>query len=66
MKVLDSEDEEIELRDMDDEGDDVVNVDALSKFAAQQEQQAQEQTGATETASTTVDQVASPKETQQD
>ena len=66
MKVLDSEDEEIELRDMDDEGDDVVNVDALSKFAAQQEQQAQEQANATEAASTPVDQVASPKETQQD
>ncbi|WP_191983307.1 DNA-directed RNA polymerase subunit beta [Levilactobacillus cerevisiae] len=39
MKVLDGNDEEIELRDMDDDDDDVVNVDALSKYAQQQEEQ---------------------------
>ncbi|MCH5462800.1 DNA-directed RNA polymerase subunit beta [Lactobacillus sp. LC28-10] len=39
MKVLGSDDKEIELRDMDDEDDDVVNVDALSKYAQQQEEQ---------------------------
>ncbi|WP_288529887.1 DNA-directed RNA polymerase subunit beta [uncultured Secundilactobacillus sp.] len=33
MKVLGSDEKEIELRDMDDEDDDVVNVDALSKYA---------------------------------
>lgn len=35
MKVLDSNKQEIELRDMDDDEDDVVNVDALSKYAAE-------------------------------
>ncbi|QMU08015.1 DNA-directed RNA polymerase subunit beta [Levilactobacillus suantsaii] len=39
MKVLNGNNEEIELRDMDDEDDDVVNVDALSKYAQQQEEQ---------------------------
>ena len=39
MKVLNGDKEEIELRDMDDEDDDVVNVDALSKYAQQQEEQ---------------------------
>lgn len=36
MKVLDANDEEIELRDLDDD-DDVVNIDALSKYAEEQE-----------------------------
>ncbi|WP_168785240.1 DNA-directed RNA polymerase subunit beta [Lactiplantibacillus plantarum] len=40
MKVLDSEDKEIELRDMDDDDDEVVNVDALSKFKQQDEKAA--------------------------
>nr|WP_211089311.1 DNA-directed RNA polymerase subunit beta [Lactobacillus sp. HBUAS51381] len=39
MKVLNGNNEEIELRDMDDDDDDVVNVDALSKYAQQQEEQ---------------------------
>ncbi len=38
MKVLNGNNEEIELRDMDDDDDDVVNVDALSKYAQQQEE----------------------------
>ncbi|MGK4184615.1 DNA-directed RNA polymerase subunit beta [Ligilactobacillus salivarius] len=38
MKVLDSDKNEIELRDMDDEDDDIVNVDALKKFAKEQEE----------------------------
>ncbi len=38
MKVLGSDKQEIELRDMDDEDDDVVNVDALSKYAEQQKE----------------------------
>ena len=41
MKVLDGQKQEIELRDMDDDGDEVVNVDALSKYA--QEQQAKQE-----------------------
>lgn len=36
MKVLDTDKNEIELRDMDDEDDEVVNVDALSKLAKEQ------------------------------
>ncbi|WP_192988358.1 DNA-directed RNA polymerase subunit beta [Carnobacterium mobile] len=36
MKVLNPDDEEIELRDMDDD-DDIVNIDALSKYAEEQE-----------------------------
>ncbi|MFC6294308.1 DNA-directed RNA polymerase subunit beta [Lactiplantibacillus daoliensis] len=40
MKVLDAEDKEIELRDMDDDDDDVVNVDALSKIQQENEQKA--------------------------
>ncbi|ANZ61453.1 DNA-directed RNA polymerase subunit beta [Secundilactobacillus paracollinoides] len=40
MKVLGSDKQEIELRDMDDEDDDVVNVDALSKYAEQQKEAA--------------------------
>ncbi|WP_070083290.1 DNA-directed RNA polymerase subunit beta [Lactiplantibacillus plantarum] len=40
MKVLDSEDKEIELRDMDDDDDEVVNVDALSKFKQQRDEKA--------------------------
>ena len=35
MKVLDSSKQEIELRDMDEDDDDVVNVDALAKYAAE-------------------------------
>jgi len=42
MKVLDADDKEIELRDMDDDDDDVVNVDALSKYAEQQAEQKQQ------------------------
>ena len=38
MKVLDADKNEIELRDMDDEDDDTVNVDALKKFAKEQEE----------------------------
>ena len=38
MKVLDAGKNEIELRDMDDEDDDIVNVDALKKFAKEQEE----------------------------
>ena len=38
MKVLDADRNEIELRDMDDEDDDIVNVDALKKFAKEQEE----------------------------
>ena len=36
MRVLDIDDQEIELRDMDDEDDDLITVDALTKFAEQQ------------------------------
>ncbi|EOT46546.1 MULTISPECIES: DNA-directed RNA polymerase subunit beta [Enterococcus] len=36
MRVLDIEDQEIELRDMDDEDDDLLTVDALTKYAEQQ------------------------------
>ncbi|MEK2553534.1 DNA-directed RNA polymerase subunit beta [Lactiplantibacillus plantarum] len=46
MKVLDSEDKEIELRDMDDDDDEVVNVDALSKFKQQDEKAADKATKA--------------------
>ncbi|MGR3742259.1 DNA-directed RNA polymerase subunit beta [Companilactobacillus sp. DQM5] len=42
MKVLDVDQTEIELRDMDDD-DDVVSVDALSKFAQEQEQKRAEE-----------------------
>ncbi len=38
MKVLDQDKNEIELRDMDDDDDDVVSVDALAKFAQEQEE----------------------------
>ena len=38
MKVLDADKNEIELRDMDDEDDDIINVDALKKFAKEQEE----------------------------
>ena len=38
MKVLDADKNEIEVRDMDDEDDDIVNVDALKKFAKEQEE----------------------------
>ncbi|MHA3065304.1 DNA-directed RNA polymerase subunit beta [Lacticaseibacillus saniviri] len=38
MKVLDQDKQEIELRDMDDEDDDIVSVDALAKFAKEQEE----------------------------
>ena len=36
MKVLDSKKQEIELRDMDEEDDEVVNVDALAKLSHEQ------------------------------
>ena len=36
MKVLDSYKQEIELREMDDDDDEVINVDALSKYAKEQ------------------------------
>ncbi|MCM6792506.1 DNA-directed RNA polymerase subunit beta [Pediococcus pentosaceus] len=36
MKVLGGDNQEVELRDMDEEDDDVVNVDALSKYAEKQ------------------------------
>ncbi|MBQ0835221.1 DNA-directed RNA polymerase subunit beta [Lactiplantibacillus pentosus] len=55
MKVLDSNDKEIELRDMDDDDDDVVNVDALSKFKQQQDEKAAEKAKA--------DAAAKPSET---
>ena len=38
MRVLDIDDQEVELRDMDDEDDDLITVDALTKFAEQQQQ----------------------------
>ncbi|MBM6411296.1 DNA-directed RNA polymerase subunit beta [Lacticaseibacillus paracasei] len=38
MKVLGADKKEIELRDMDDDEDDIVSVDALAKFAAHQEE----------------------------
>ncbi|MFL2104817.1 DNA-directed RNA polymerase subunit beta [Desemzia sp. FAM 23991] len=41
MKVLDAQDEEIELRDMDDD-DDIGTVDALSKYAEEQEKARQQ------------------------
>ncbi|KRM95001.1 DNA-directed RNA polymerase subunit beta [Liquorilactobacillus aquaticus DSM 21051] len=53
MKVLDSEKKEIELRDMDEDDDDVVNVDALSKLAKEQaEKKAKEQAEDAEKAET--------------
>jgi DNA-directed RNA polymerase subunit beta len=52
MKVLDSEDKEIELRDMDDDDDEVVNVDALSKFQQEQQQKAADKPGKTDGATT--------------
>lgn len=36
MRVLDAQEHEIELRDMDDEDDDLITVDALAKFAKEQ------------------------------
>ncbi|MDN4834064.1 DNA-directed RNA polymerase subunit beta [Ligilactobacillus salivarius] len=44
MKVLDADKNEIELRDMDDEDDDIVNVDALKKFAKEQEEKKAKET----------------------
>ena len=38
MRVLDIDNQEIELRDMDDEDDELITVDALTKFAEQQKQ----------------------------
>ena len=38
MKVLDSKKQEIELRDIDEEDDEVVNVDALAKLSHEQEE----------------------------
>ena len=40
MKVLGDDNEEVELRDMDEDDDDVVNVDALSKYAEKQNEKA--------------------------
>ncbi|UUV98666.1 DNA-directed RNA polymerase subunit beta [Vagococcus luciliae] len=40
MRVLDADDQEIELRDMDDEDDDLITVDALAKYAKEQEEKA--------------------------
>ena len=37
IKVLDSDKNEIELRDMDDDSDEHLNIDSLSKLAEQQE-----------------------------
>ncbi|MFC0362687.1 hypothetical protein, partial [Enterococcus canintestini] len=48
MRVLDIEDEEIELRDMDDDDDDLITVDALTKFAEQQSAKEVEQAAAAE------------------
>ncbi|WP_338207973.1 DNA-directed RNA polymerase subunit beta [Lactiplantibacillus paraxiangfangensis] len=48
MKVLDAEDKEIELRDMDDDDDEVVNVDALSKFQQEQQQKAADKSAKTD------------------
>jgi DNA-directed RNA polymerase subunit beta len=53
MKVLDSHKNEIELRDMDDDDDDVLNVDALSKYAAEQEAKKAEEDAAKATAAAT-------------
>ncbi|WNF89960.1 DNA-directed RNA polymerase subunit beta [Vagococcus fluvialis] len=36
MRVLDADDQELELRDMDDEDDDLITVDALAKYAREQ------------------------------
>ncbi|WP_179950276.1 DNA-directed RNA polymerase subunit beta [Lactiplantibacillus garii] len=52
MKVLDADDKEIELRDMDDDDDEVVNVDALSKFQQEQQQKAADKSGKTDTTTT--------------
>ncbi len=62
MKVLNGNNEEIELRDMDDDDDDVVNVDALSKYAQQQEEQrkAAAQTGDSKAASTSTKNESQP------
>ncbi|MGO2082213.1 DNA-directed RNA polymerase subunit beta [Vagococcus sp.] len=43
MRVLDAENKEIELRDMDDEDDDLITVDALAKFAKEQAEKEAEQ-----------------------
>ncbi|MFV0558732.1 MAG: DNA-directed RNA polymerase subunit beta [Enterococcus sp.] len=48
MRVLDIEDGEIELRDMDEDDDDLITVDALTKFAEQQSAKEQEQKAAAE------------------
>ncbi len=41
MRVLDKDDEEVELRDMDDEDDDLITVDALAKYAKEQAEKEQ-------------------------
>ncbi len=48
MRVLDIDDAEIELRDMDDDDDDLITVDALTKFAEQQNARELEQKAQTE------------------
>ncbi|WP_129045352.1 DNA-directed RNA polymerase subunit beta [Companilactobacillus metriopterae] len=55
MKVLDSRSNEIELRDMDDD-EDTISIDALSKFAKEQEQKrAEEEAKKMEIANSTPD-----------
>lgn len=49
MRVLDTDNQEVELRDMDDEDDDLLTVDALTKYAkehAAKEKQAAEEAAA--------------------
>ncbi|AQP53570.1 DNA-directed RNA polymerase subunit beta [Vagococcus penaei] len=41
MRVLDADDQEIELRDMDDDDDDLITVDALAKYAKEQAEKEQ-------------------------
>ncbi|GEO74071.1 DNA-directed RNA polymerase subunit beta [Levilactobacillus namurensis] len=64
MKVLNGNNEEIELRDMDDDDDDVVNVDALSKYAQQQEEQRKAQAQATDAKDSKTAPTASHNESQ--
>ena len=51
MKVLDSKKQEIELRDMDEEDDEVVNVDALAKLSHEQEEKQEAENTEEETTS---------------
>ncbi|MDR2465733.1 MAG: DNA-directed RNA polymerase subunit beta [Streptococcaceae bacterium] len=58
MRVLDDEENEVELRDMDDDDDDLITVDALAKYSQeQQEKKAErERQAALEATTTTVSQ----------